>query len=62
MEYEAKTFAHEILGMYVFSVSRGSRGGGGVAVVGGAGREESEKQEPHRRFWKLREEKVGVDT
>lgn len=33
MEYEAKTFAHEILGMYVFSVSRGSRGGWG----GGSG-------------------------
>ena len=35
-----------------------ARGG----VVGGAGREESEKQEPHGRFWKLREEKVGVDS
>ena len=58
MEYEAKTFAHEILGMYVFSVSRGSQEG----VVGGAGREESEKQEPHGRFWKLREEKAGVDS
>ena len=44
--------------MYVFSVSRGSQEG----VVGGAGREESEKQEPHGRFWKLSEEKVGVDS
>ena len=27
MEYAAKTFAHEILGMHMFSVSRGSQGG-----------------------------------
>lgn len=28
----------------------------------GAGQEEPERQEPHGRFWKLREEKVGVDS
>lgn len=54
-EHEEKSFGHEILGTWVFSASRGSSG---------AWREESERQEDKQkgRFWKLREENVGVNT